>query len=262
MLSVPMRMPTKPPGTPPVSNKPEFITFDQLLERARSPRVTSNEIDVLLNALMRPPRPEQDRERQAQRLRVILADPTLRGLQGSDGRRVYGTAAQAMVALGQPYGSQLTDEDREALRGEALWPSSEQNRKGALPRADSSGAPWLSPVRRRTICVILLCSGLIELLIGPKHEYAMGFTALTGLLPPLLLLKQGWFWRWSYRVSIFISSLLVPPLWLAAFLSLFIGGSDAMLAKTSTFIVWVLFVTVHRSLLGACVALETRSTPT
>ncbi|WP_375766319.1 hypothetical protein NR798_32100 [Archangium gephyra] len=98
----------------PQSESPPPLTV--LVEQARSPNAGRAEVDALLLGLAQPPRPGEEAHERAELLRQILDDKRLRSFIGSQGRQVHGAAAQAMVALGEPYSQQLSPQDRVAMR--------------------------------------------------------------------------------------------------------------------------------------------------
>ena len=99
------------------SPQPESLPpLKVLVEQARSPNAGRAEVDALLRGLAQPPRPGEEAHERAELLRHLLDDKRLRSFIGSQGRQVHGAAAQAMVALGEPYSQQLSPQDRVAMR--------------------------------------------------------------------------------------------------------------------------------------------------
>ncbi|MFY0530301.1 hypothetical protein ACN28I_46425 [Archangium gephyra] len=105
-----------------------------LVEQARSPNAGRAEVDALLRGLAQPPRPGEEAHERAELLRRILDDKRLRSFIGSQGRQVHGAAAQAMVALGEPYSQQLSPQDRVAMRAA-------ETRASQSPVSQSRAAP-------------------------------------------------------------------------------------------------------------------------
>jgi len=161
-----------------------------LVEQARSPNAGRAEVDALLLGLAQPPRPGEEAHERAELLRRILDDKRLRSFIGSQGRQVHGAAAQAMVALGEPYSQQLSSQDRVAMH--AAQSRAAQSRAAQSPARPTESAdsqdeaqePLAEGVSLRQSFgrMLLVVVGAIELYVILFHIAARGGFPLVPLM--------------------------------------------------------------------------------
>jgi hypothetical protein len=109
---------TTSPSTPSAT-----VSLSALRERARALEATPQDIDALLAAMARPAISEEPVRSRADVLHLLIEDPVLGGLRGSDGRRVDETAVQALVALGEPYAAELSADGQKLLQNAPPLPA-------------------------------------------------------------------------------------------------------------------------------------------
>ncbi len=269
-------------------------TFADLYEQACSLSARRRDIDALLRAMAQPVPADGNKRERADILHRIIEDPALGEVRGSDNQRLDVAAAQALVSLGRPYADELSVQGQELLRpaplppitvaGKARKPDTVEVKKARKPgiRPDRwnvvstptpgwitliTGVPWW-----RTLGGAGLVWGFVEVLVtlmaggDPKGggnfltPIFLGCTLLTVLVPGLLLCWRGGAHSavLRYLLAILIS-LSVALMLLLAFVSLFMGGSNAMLEQTGLFIKMALAGVAVRVLLGSSLLAARRS---
>jgi hypothetical protein len=175
---------TQPPTPPPP------LTLAQLRERARAMESGRKEVDELLVALSRPVWPGENVRQRAEQLHLILDDPWLGGFRGSDGRLVSGVAAQALVALGEPYASELSEAGREALKTApplAPRPGPDEEPEETAHKVEAATLPPTYPNAWRVTGCLAIAWGCTELVLmarmfGTGNSYYPVFVLLFSLL--------------------------------------------------------------------------------
>jgi len=166
-----------------------------LCERAREPGASIVAINQLLHGLAEPPGPQEDARARADLLHRILEDEWLCERRGSDGRRVDGAAAQALMAMGHPYALELSPEGLDALRAAELEERSFVIYDGDASRAaHPSGQLTLRQQCGRALAIVL---GLMETFLllssggmGLEHLVGVVLIALTRFVPGLLAVSE------------------------------------------------------------------------
>ncbi|MFL5358528.1 hypothetical protein [Archangium sp.] len=207
--------PSKPRVQPPL---------DVLRERARGMEAGRAEVDALLLGLSQPLRPQETVRARADVLHLIINDPWLGGFTGSDGRRVDGAAAQALVALEPSFASELSPEGNAALE------RAELASQGFVSYDDPP--PVVLSKRQHVGQGLALMLGVLELglvlLVGnglPKLLLGLTFVALTSFMPVFVATsEQGIRNRGLHYVCLVLAALgSVPCLLVAGALFLFNG---------------------------------------
>ncbi len=213
-----------------------------LVEQARSPNAGRAEVDALLLGLAQPPRPGEEAHERAELLRRILDDKRLRSFVGSQGRQVHGAAAQAMVALGEPYSQQLSPQDRVAMRAaqsRAAQSAAERTeRTEPTEPADSQDEAREPPpeglsFRQMVGRVLLMAVGAIELyviLFKFPHEVfplqLIAFSLGTTFVPAWLALsRKAVASRLGHFFCLGLALLPCPPQAVGAYAFFILGSS-------------------------------------
>ena len=136
------------------------LTLEALRDRARAMESSAADRDALLDELSRAPESDEDLRARADVLRLIFEDPWLGGHTGSDGRRVDGVAARALVDLGEPYASELSPEGHALLGKLAAEPPPKPVRQGPAASEPEPGNEHF-----RTGQMIATVLGGLELLV-------------------------------------------------------------------------------------------------
>lgn len=205
--------PTGPEALPPL---------DVLLERARAMDAGRAEVDALLYGLSQPLGPGEDARVRAKLLQRIIHDRRLASFTGSDGRRVDGAAAEALVALGEPYANELTPVGQQALL-----------RAGAASSSfiiyDGDGEPpsVVRSLRQRVGQTLLIGLWLLEVavLLSRREPLMLGWLALSGVatfVPAIVALSErGMRNRLVHFACLVLAALPALP-WLATAVVFFI----------------------------------------
>lgn len=206
----------------------------QLWEQARDPGAGTTEVDLLLLGLSQPLGPREDARARADLLHRILDDARLGESRGSDGRRVDGAAAQALMAMGHPYALELSPEGLDALRAAEREERSFVIYDDEAP-AKASLPPVVLSTRQEWGRAIAIGTGLIEcaLLLGGggiSQGTVFGFAvvALTAFMPAFLAVSaEGRHNRVVHYILLFLAALPTLP-WLVAtaLLYQFMGSSN------------------------------------
>lgn len=205
---------------PRVRSSAALPPLSQLWEQARALGAGGTEVDLLLLGLSQPLGPQEDARERADLLHRMLEDSQLGETRGSDGRRVDGAAAQALMAMGHPYAMELSPEGLDALRAAEL-----EERSFVIHETLPAKAP-LAPVvlssRQEWGRAIAIGVGLIESLVilanGLTPVALMGLVAiaLTTFLPGLLAVSsEGLHNRVLHAICLVLAALPLMP-WMAA----------------------------------------------
>lgn len=182
--------------------------LEELRQKIHSPEGEKEDVEALLGALRQPMEPGQDVRELAEVLNRILEDPLLGALRGREGEWVDGAAAQALVALGEPHASTLSERAVAALeraRPSNREPAAEETRGGELsaPAVGRDGAQerqgepakelsWRVPV---AVCFLVLAGCEILFTLSAERgdvkarEIALLFTGTTLVAPALVLMR-------------------------------------------------------------------------
>jgi hypothetical protein len=183
---------TKPSETPSLP-----LSLKELRERVLAPEAEREDLDALLVEMTRPARPDEDLRARADVLHRLIEDPVLRGLRGRDMRRVDETAVCALVALGEPYASELSAEGRKILQSVSPKPIGEEANEA--PEADEawSWGPLIGGVAIAwSVAEVLLPVVSLGTELLSKDSFKMMFVAmlcagLTLFVPGLLLSRRS-----------------------------------------------------------------------
>lgn len=226
MLRSAMSRPVPSPQPPDAagSTDPETLPrLDVLLERARAMEAGRAEVDALLLGLSQPLGPGEDAGGRAKLLQRIIHDRRLASFTGSDGRRVDGAAAEALVALGEPYASELTPVGQQALLRAGAASSS-----FIIYDGDGEPPPVVRSPRQRVGQALLVGVWLLELaavLLFRREQGLVGWLALFGMatfVPATVALSErGMRNRLVHFTCLVLTSLPALP-WLATAVVFFI----------------------------------------
>ncbi|ATB27639.1 hypothetical protein [Melittangium boletus] len=169
----------------------------ELRERARALEAEPADIDALLVAMAQPAALDEDVRARADVLHRIIDDPVLGGLRGADRRRVDETAVHALLALGEPYASELSAEGRKLLRDAPSRNAMGKEANGLPTTADGEWS-WsyllgMLAVTWSFVEILYLAIELDTKLATAKGVTQLLFAALSAgltLFAPGLLLKQ------------------------------------------------------------------------
>jgi hypothetical protein len=192
MLKPTMQRPapsSQPPDASGATGPEALPPLDVLLERARAMEAGRAEVDALLLGLSQPLGPGEDARARAKLLQRIIHDRRLASFTGSDGRRVDGAAAQALVTLGEPYASELSKAGQEAfLRAEAASSSF------IIYDGDGELPPVVISPRQRVGQILLIGSWMLEVAILFQREPGLvRWLALAGVasfVPTIVALSE------------------------------------------------------------------------
>ena len=149
------------------------------------------EVDALLVGMERPCRSDAEARERADLLHQLIEDPWLGGFRGGDGRRVDQTAARTLVALGEPYASELSPQERKVLGWEDV------SAPGTVtPSRPPVPGPLVFSTFQKVGVVLAALMGVSELAVAAAYNdkfahvlvpLALCALALTTALPVLLM---------------------------------------------------------------------------
>jgi hypothetical protein len=243
--------PPQPPDTAGPTDTEALPSLDVLLERARAMDAGRAEVDALLLGLSRPLGPGEDARARAKLLQRIIPDRRLASFTGSDGRRVDGAAAQALVALGEPYASELSKAGQEALlRAEAA--------SSSFTVYDEPPPVVISP-RQRVGQLLLIGLWMLEVAILFQREPGMvRWLALAGVasfVPTIVALSERGIRNRLLHFTCLVLAALPSLPWLALAVVLFIFDGWRNNERSYPYLPHLAMVLLH---LGAPVCLYGR----
>ena len=156
----------------------------ELRERARALEAERTDIDALLVAMGEPLAPEEDARARADVLHRLIDDPVLGGMRGGDQRRVDETAVHALLALGEPYASELSEDGQKLLQRTRTEPPEPAVGKAANERAPAAEEDAFEGAGSAVIGLLAMIWSVVEVL-HPVFEYG---TRLVSRGPEFLLL--------------------------------------------------------------------------
>ena len=183
-------------------------------------------------------------------LQLIVEDPYLGGLRGSQGVRVDSAAARALMALGEPHASQLSSAAVAALRlapaPSVLAPAMPEEEDALVEEAPTpllETLPWPSAVG-----YTLLGLGVVELILAPRAPLPMAYGLLTGIGPiAMLLSKRDVRFGALLKVSGMFDTLLIPVMGITALVFYVLVQYGKLSGETlQRYIAWVVVATVLR----------------
>ena len=249
------------PMTKPLDTPSSRLTLSALRDRARSLDARPQDIDALLMALDRPVWPGENVRPRADVLHTLIDDPVLGGLRGSDRRRVDETAVHALLALGEPYASELSADGQKVLQNAPPPP----RRRPPIEAEDddaSAGAVESRFSPRRVVAVAFLIWGVVE--VGFLLNSPMGsFGALLALLSVLTMTVPGLLLRrplprdrrtGPYDLYLVLNTCAIPFMLVVGVFSMFFGGSNEVNAQITAFLTAMVFGAGARLLLVIALA--------
>lgn len=243
-------------------------SLEELRARARSVDAGLEEWDALLLELSRTPGSDEDPRARADVLLLILEDPWLGGFSGSEGVRVDKAAARALLALGEPYASELPERLKEGLvEGlvEGLDKGRDRPERKPAPASrpvDPASAPERSSGRVGRVLGVLAGAVEVYLVLAKAHisdnlkalSILLGLVLVSTLLPALIpkavrgspldsLRRAGMVLLF---VSLFGWSVMACTIW--AYYSVTNRDlTSAMVTVTMAVVQWVAFISLVRA---------------